>query len=235
MLLSVPADHLQSVRMNFFQNHWSHIYDFTPQNGNWSYLPPVASLPLTMPPLPIQYPVDLTCGVLTLRVKSTPSQATSSQEMLTALGESEAACSPNADDVRCLPCMSHDFDNWRHTQIPTHINWKLCHSGATDYLGREGLEVKGVNPYTPFPPPKCPQHAQAQTYVRDNIDPYTFACYHSLTVLICPRPTHPTQEEVSMRKYQRTYKHAHANIIIGPFVHADYRQYAHAHTRTFGQ
>mmetsp|Transcript_45545 Transcript_45545/g.118014 ORF Transcript_45545/g.118014 Transcript_45545/m.118014 type:complete len:332 (-) Transcript_45545:347-1342(-) len=35
--------HLKSVQMNFLQNHWSHIYDFTPKDGNWSYLPPTAS------------------------------------------------------------------------------------------------------------------------------------------------------------------------------------------------
>lgn len=39
------AGHLKSVQMNFLQNHWSHIYDFTPKDGNWSYLPPVPPRP----------------------------------------------------------------------------------------------------------------------------------------------------------------------------------------------
>ena len=38
------AEHLEAAKMNYFQNHWGHIYDFTPKDGNWTFLPEVNRL-----------------------------------------------------------------------------------------------------------------------------------------------------------------------------------------------
>lgn len=43
------AQQFKSVKMSVYDNKWSEVYDFTPKDGNWSFLPldtKVGSLPL---------------------------------------------------------------------------------------------------------------------------------------------------------------------------------------------